>query len=200
MYFDTLVLGNYLSCASPLLRADISKVLLRFKTRSRENGSILRVISSNKDSLHPLVLRACHSLNIQVEVADAPQLKQLAKKSFVLMYKVICPSAKSEKIIELMEAFSTYVEGILDYLEVDDVATREIKVEESMLVKSPLPDGIPVNQGVAPTLDYSQIMSYIDNWFEGVRSERTTPSMDRDKIPSKDQSPNTWLTGNPSQT
>lgn len=201
MYFDVLIFGNYLDCASPLLRADLSKVLLKFNTQCRQHNSTLRVITSDKDNLHPLILRACRSLNISVEKAPAERIKTLAeKKAFVLIYKLVCPTSRSERVTDLMEAFSTYVEGILDYLDEADLEIREIKVPESILIKAALPTGVPINQGKVQVLDYSEIKNYIDTWFNDVVTPLATPSMDRDAIPSQEESPNTWLIGNTSQS
>ena len=195
--FKVVAFGNYSPLVSPRLRSKLSDALLRLQTASERNGSDMVVYVGSLDSARALVMRTCHSLQIEcIEVTgnEIAKIVKDPKHAFMLVLRTVAGKLSRQGYIDTVDNLVEYVDEVLERLE-PECESSDIVVEISdkdfgpgvfgpgLTLENTLADGKLPAQEFERTGSYSDTNSYIDSWFDGVRTETDTPYHDLTSTP-----------------
>lgn len=190
--FKVVVFGNYSPLVSSRLRSKLSDALLRLQKASERKGSDMVVYVASLDSARALVMRACHSLQIPCVEVNGNEIAKLVKDpkyTFMLVLRTVAGKLSRQEYIDTVDGLVEYVDEVLDRLE-PECESSEIVVEISdkdfgpgTMLYNTLANGKLPSQEFERTGSYSDTNSYIDSWFDGVRTETDTPYHDLTSSP-----------------
>ena len=190
--FKVVVFGNYSPLVSSRLRSKLSDALLRLQKASDRKGSDMVVYVGSLDSAKALVMRTCHALQIECVEVSGNEIAKIVKDpkyTFLLVLRTVAGKLSRQEYVDTVDGLVEYVDEVLDRLE-PECESWDIVVEisdkdfgQGVNLDVTLGEGKLPAQEFERTGSYSDTNSYIDSWFDGVRTESDTPYHDLKSTP-----------------